>query len=132
MTLEAYAPDLGRARLDLNVSAGRSVSDVTLRLLDEEGERAAAPAGSGGVAITLGENGEQGEVLVVAVAEGSEAERASLAPGDVLVSVDGVHVHSIAEARAHLAGPLIEDVVVERRRGSRSDALCVPREAVHR
>ena len=68
--------------------------------------------------MTLGETGAPVDVVIVSVAEGSEAERAGLSAGDVLVSVDGVAVvHSIAEARGRLAGPLADDALVAVRRG---------------
>jgi S1-C subfamily serine protease len=70
--------------------------------------------------------------VVASVAEGSEAERAGLAPGDVVLAVDGAPVHTMEEARAKMSGPLADDVVVQVRRGDRALALRVTREAVRR
>jgi C-terminal processing protease CtpA/Prc len=93
------------------------------------------PLATGGVAVTLGETAaglEGAEVVIVAVTEGSEAERAGLAPGDVVIEVGGARVKSIADARARLSGPVHDDVVVKVHRTDRILALRVPREAVRR
>ena len=133
VTIEAYAPDVGRGRAEgVHVLAGRTTGDVQVRL-GNEGEKTAEPASSGGVAVTLGElSGDPVQVVLVGVADGSEAERAGLATGDVILEVDGTAVHSIADARGRLSGPLGVDVVVTRLRGEARDAVRVPREAVRR
>jgi hypothetical protein len=133
VTLEGYAPDVGRARLaGVHVSAGRTTSGIVIHL-GADTERTNEPAASGGVAVTLGElSGEPREVVLAAVVDGSEAERAGLAQGDVIVEVDGAPVHTIAEARSRLSGPLAEDVVVARRRGETVESIRVPREPVRR
>jgi hypothetical protein len=133
VSIEAYAPDVGRGRAgSVRVMAGRTTGDVSVRLGDD-GEKSAEPASSGGVAVTLGElSGEPTEVVLAAVADGSEAERAGLATGDVVAAVDGVPVQSMADARARLSGPLGVDVVVTRLRGDVTEAVRVPREAVRR
>ncbi len=135
VTLEAYAPDLGRARQGgVKIVSGRTTLGITLALASDAGDEGPArePAASGNVAVTLGETGAPVDVVLVSVAEGSEAERAGLAAGDVLVSVDGAPVHSIAEARGKLAGPLTDDAVVAVRRGDQTLTLRVTREAVRR
>ena len=71
-------------------------------------------------------------MLLVSVAEASEAERAGLAPGDLLEDVDGVKVSTILEARAKLNGPIGDDVVMKLRRADRTLTLRVPREEVRR
>lgn len=134
-TLEAYAPDYGRARADdVKIVAGRTTVNVTITLTREadDGSASKGPGASGSVAVTLGETDEPVEVVVVSVVEGSEAERAGLAPGDVLATVDGVAVHSMQEARAKLSGPVADDVLVGVRRGDRALTLRVTREAVRR
>jgi hypothetical protein len=132
-TIEAYAPDVGRGRAEgVRVMAGRTTGDVSVRLASE-GEKAVEPASSGGVAVTLGElSGEPVLVVLVGVADGSEAERAGLAKGDVITEVDGTAVRSMVDARARLSGPLGVDVVVTRVRGDVTEAVRVPREAVRR
>jgi C-terminal processing protease CtpA/Prc len=90
------------------------------------------PAASGSVAVTLGETAAPVEVVVVTVVEGSEAERAGLAPGDVVATVDGAAVHSMREARAKLSGPVADDVLVGVERGGKPLTLRVTREAVRR
>jgi protocatechuate 3,4-dioxygenase beta subunit len=135
VTLEAYAPDFGRARQGgVKIVSGRTTIDVTIALAPDSGDEGPTrePGASGNVAVTLGETGAPVDVVLVSVAEGSEAERAGLAAGDVLVSVDGAAVHSITEARARLAGPLTDDALVAVRRGDQALTLRVTREAVRR
>lgn len=135
VALEAYAADVGHAREDgVRVSRGRTTRDVRL-VLYRDGAGAKEPAATGGVAVTLGDTAGGGEppvVVVVAVSEGSEAERAGLAAGDVLLEVSGVKVTTIAEARARLAGPVHDDVLVKVRRGGRVVPLRIAREEVRR
>ena len=135
VTLEAYAPDFGRARQPgVKVVSGRTTVGITLALSPDAAEGAASrePAASGNVAVTLGETAAPVEVVVVSVAEGSEAERAGLAAGDVLVAIDGAAVGSMSEARARLAGPAGDDAMVAARRGDQALMLRVTREAVRR
>jgi C-terminal processing protease CtpA/Prc len=84
------------------------------------------------VAVTLGETGAPTAVVVVSVVEASEAERAGIVPGDVLLEVDGARVTGMQEARAKLSGPIAADVVVAVQRGDRRLTLRVAREAVRR
>jgi hypothetical protein len=131
VTLEAYAPDVGRTRVSgVRIGAGRTTIDLKITL--DKLDKAPDPGASGGVAVTLGETSEPREVVLVAVAEGSEAERAGLAPNDVLLEVDGASVHTIDEARAKLNGPIADDVVLKLRRGERIETIRVGREQVRR
>jgi hypothetical protein len=138
VTLEAYAPDVGRARSEgVRVVAGRIARDVRITLrsdgADGPAERSSgADDAAGGVAVTLGETAEPREVVLVSVVEASEAERAGLVPGDVVVAVDGKDVHTLSEARRRLGGPLGVDVLVKVRHGERTDALRIPREPIRR
>jgi protocatechuate 3,4-dioxygenase beta subunit len=134
VSIEAYAADVGRGRASgVRVRSGRTTRGVVVRLAAEAGERVVESAAGGGVAVTLGEtSGEPPEVVIVAVAVGSEAERAGLAAGDAILTVDGVAVRTIVAARERLSGPLGEDVVVVRRRGDATDAIRVARERVRR
>jgi hypothetical protein len=135
ITVEAYAPDVGRARVDgVKVVSARTTVNVRITLTRDTGEDTASkgPAASGSVAVTLGETGEPVDVVVVSVVPGSEAERAGLAPGDVLTAVDGAAVHTMDEARARLSGPVADDVLVGVTRGDRPLTLRVTREAVRR
>lgn len=131
VTLEAYASGRGRGRAAVRLVAGRTTRDVRL-VLDGEHDAAREPRGAGGVAITLGENSAAREVGVASVVEGSAAERAGLEPGDILVEIAGAAVHTIAEARARLSGPLGDDVVVKLRRRGRLESRRVPREEVRK
>jgi hypothetical protein len=132
VAIEAYAPDLGRARVEgVQVSAGRATTNVRIELQGDQGSPR-EPMATGSVAVTLGQTSAPVEVVVVSVAEGSEAERAGLAPGDVLLSVDDVPVGTIEEARTKLSGPVADDVVVRVRRADQALSLRVTREAVRR
>jgi hypothetical protein len=135
VALEAYAPDVGRGRCEgVKIVAGRTTENVRIVVAPGASEQSAQrePAASGGVAVTLGETGAPTEVLVISVVDGSEAERAGFAPGDVLLAVDGASVHTMDEARAKLTGALADDIVVRVRRGDRTLALHVAREVVRR
>jgi len=130
--LEAYAPDVGRGSAHANVVAGRNATGLSLKLTADAGDD--DPTVSGSVAITLGErgDGDELEIVVVHVAGGSEAERAGLAAGDVVLGVDGHEVADMREARSRLSGPMSVDVVVEVDRGGKVLKLRVGREQVRR
>jgi hypothetical protein len=135
-TVEAFAPDLGRARsAPVTVTSGRVTDRVRIAFgpnaAGDHGSRAESSA-SGGVAVTLGEAGTPPEVVIVSVVERSEAERAGLAPGDVLKEVDGAAVTTMEDARARLSGPLADDVLVRVRRGTDTFLLRVGRDSVRR
>jgi protocatechuate 3,4-dioxygenase beta subunit len=134
LRLEAYAPDVGRAAVDgVRVEAGHPTVGVRIRLQKDEDESSQEPASSGGVAVTLGASSQDSrEVMLADVAQGSEAERAGLVAGDVLLTIDGTPVHSMPEARARLAGPLGDDVVIQFRRGEGIDSVRVAREPVRK
>ncbi len=133
VTLEVYAPDVGRARAEnVRVIAGRSRDTGKIALLRDD-EAVKDSASSGGVAITLGEtSGEPRQVGVVLVAESSEAERLGIAPGDLILELDGATVQGMVEARARLNGPIGDDVVLKLKRGEKVESLRVPREQVRR
>jgi protocatechuate 3,4-dioxygenase beta subunit len=128
-TLAAVSALAGHGRSAVDIRAGRVAERVHIVLAPS-----ATPEtfDDGNVAVTLGERGSGAalEVLVVAVAPSSEAERAGVTAGDVLVAVDGVHPASMDEARRRLAGRLGTDVVLELTRGSGREVLRVAREAV--
>ncbi|HXX69600.1 MAG TPA: carboxypeptidase regulatory-like domain-containing protein [Polyangiaceae bacterium] len=133
VTLEAYAPDFGRTQASVQIVGGRTTDRI--RMLFGQGSNdvpSAEPSSTGSVAVTLGETGAPSEVVVVSVVEGSEAERAGLSPGDVVVTVDGVTVHTMGDARARLSGPAGDDVLMDVRRAGRDITLRVGREAVRR
>ena len=135
LTLEAFSPDLGRARQDTHVFAGEITHEVRFVLRGDATtgpHSAGEPRAAGSVAVTLGETGDPREVVVVAVAEGSEAERAGLAPGDAIVSIEGAAVTTMEDARAKLSGPLGDDVLLTVHRGDHEESLRVAREPVRR
>ncbi len=139
VTLEAYAPGVGRARsVAVTVVSGRTTDGVHLAIARTgDAPDGGEPVGaSGGVAVTLGESGGEpgapAEVVLVSVVEGSEAELAGLAPGDVVLAVDGTPTHIMDDARSRLNGPVADDVLVVVRRGDRTLTLRVAREAVRR
>jgi S1-C subfamily serine protease len=118
VTLEAYAADLGRARVDdVDIRAGRTTGGVKLVLGASESPPR-QPKGTGSLALTLGERGSAGTntVVVVMVPPNGEAELAGIEPGDELLSVNGHRVQTIESAREWLTGPLGEDVLLALRR----------------
>jgi hypothetical protein len=138
VTLEAYAPDVGRAHVDgVKIVAGRTTDRVRITV----GRTASVPSderpadvsgATGTVAVTLGETGAPTEVVIVSVIEASEAERAGLSPGDIVLTVDGAPTQTIEQARTKLSGPILADVVVSVRRGNETLALRVGRESLRR
>jgi hypothetical protein len=132
VSLEAYAPEVGRGRAEnVHIAPNRPTTDVRITL---GGGRAPSEAAGATVAVTLGEAVTNGvrEVVIVLVAPGSEAERAGLEPNDTLVDVDGTPVHTIEEARAKLSGPTGVDAVVTIKRGDATSRVRVGREVVRR
>jgi len=129
--LEAIAAVVGRgASAPVEVRAGSVTDDV--RIVLSIPVRDDDTLGSGGVAITLGERRGGAEVVVVQVAEGSEAERGGIQVGDIVHSVDGHEPASMADARRRLGGPAGTDVVIEVDRDGEPVRLRVAREAVRR
>jgi C-terminal processing protease CtpA/Prc len=136
VVLEAYAPDVGRVRVEaVHVVSGRTNDSVRLTLVRGQ-DSASEPLTTGGVAVTLGETAASGtaapEVVIVSVAEGSEAERAGLMPNDILVDVGGQHVQTMVEARSRLSGPEHVDLLVVVRRSGLRVPVRVSRERVRR
>lgn len=130
VTLYAYAPTLGRGTsAAVEVVPGHDARDTTIRLTSPSGDE--LPTGhTANVAMTLAEQGSN--LTVASVAPGSEAERAGIAAGDVLQSVEGVHPESLTDARARLAGPDGTDVLLEFHRGGNDFKLRLSREPVRR
>lgn len=127
-SIEAYAPDVGRGKAMVTLTSGRT-NEVTITLGGQTSGTESNATGS--VAVTLGVT-DADEVVLLDVVEGSTAERGGLAPGDVLVTIDGQAVHALADARGRLNGPVADDVVLEIRRGGTVSTLRVEREAVRR
>lgn len=134
VTVEAFSREHGRARAQVNVTAGRVTDRVTLVLDGAEADPVEEPLASFGVAITLGERDVEGgtHLIVVLVTPGSEAERGGLLRGDRIVSIDGEAPSSMREARAKLTGPLSDDVIVEIERDDRRQTLRIGREPLER
>ncbi|MCU0690677.1 MAG: carboxypeptidase regulatory-like domain-containing protein [Polyangiaceae bacterium] len=132
VTLEARAPGIGQGKQeDIAVRRERTTARVRIELARSGG--AGGPALSGGLAIALKEAGAAGVgVLVASVAAGSEAERAGVAPGDVVVRIDGVIPGSVNDAKYRLQGPPKREVLLEVQRGKESVTLRVPREQVRK
>lgn len=132
-TLSALAPTVGRGSVaNVQLEPGEERRDLVIVLTQPLGED--GHDWRGGVAVTLGERDTRRgtHVVVVHVAEGSEAERAGLLPGDVLTHVDGVAVSDMAEARQRLGGPAGSDVVLVLLRDGKTVHTRVTREAVSR
>jgi len=131
--IQSVSPRAGRGRTSIDVEAGGSVGDVTVRVRkgpDDDTE----PAATGGVAITFADAAASsgGGLVIAQVAPGSEAERAGIVPGDRLDTIDRERASSIDVAERRLAGPDGTDVVVEVSRRGEHVALRVRREPVRR
>jgi protocatechuate 3,4-dioxygenase beta subunit len=131
VVLEAYAPDVGRGRATSRISKGRATRGVRIAIAPLSETEAHDSTATGGVAVTFDETGASG-ASILSIAEGSEAERAGLQPGDRIVSIDGEPIASPSEARARLNGPVGDDVVLDVARGDVTQKLRVARERVHR
>jgi predicted metalloprotease with PDZ domain len=132
VTLEAYAPDVGRGRTaGVHVAAGRTTDRVRIAIGTPDSDPALETSGTAGVAVSLDDKGALG-IRVASVASGSEAERAGLLTGDRIVAVDGQRVASAKEARARLFGPAGDDVVIEILRAEGTQKLRFSREKLQR
>jgi hypothetical protein len=129
--LEAFSAVSGRGRAAAEVTSGRVTDRVRIELSPSEGDEELADAG---VAVTLGERGARGrgDVVIVSVAESSEAERVGLAAGDIVRSIDGKSVTDMKDARKRLAGRPGTDVLVEVERGGERLTLRLARETLRR
>jgi protocatechuate 3,4-dioxygenase beta subunit len=125
--LEAYAAGVGRGRVrNVTVHSDRTTRDVRIQLTPTEGGE--GPPLGASVAVTLAAQGD--DIVVVHVAAASEAERAGLRAGDVLLAIDDVEPTSLKAARARLGGPQRSDVVLEIARGGQELKLRIARELV--
>jgi protocatechuate 3,4-dioxygenase beta subunit len=130
ITAISSAAGHGSAR-GVEVSSGRTSRGLRIQLAPRGMDQDASLAG-GNVAVGLGERGSAPniEVVVVSVAESSEAERAGVEVGDVIGALDGVRPTSMSDARARLSGPPGSDIVLELSRASTALRLRVLREAI--
>jgi hypothetical protein len=129
VTLEAYAPDVGRGRATgVHVTAGRTTDRVRIALGVTDSDPTLESAAAG-VAVSLDDKGAAG-IRVASVATGSEAEKGGLLAGDRIVAIDGQRVSSTKEARARLFGPAGDDVVIEVLRSQGTQKLRFPRETL--
>ena len=104
------------------IAPGETTRDVRFSLVAEAAGALARACRRGEPrASRSARRGDPPEVVVVAVAEGSEAERAGVAPGDAIVSVGGEPVATMADARAKMSGPLGDDVLLTVRRARPGD-----------
>ncbi len=129
----AYAADVGRGRTrGVRVDSDRPTTGVTIKL--SPGASDDEPASGGSVAVTLGASGsgDSLEVVIVQVADGSEAEHAGLQRGDVITAVDGVPPRSMRDARIRLSGPVGSGVLVDVQRDDKTKRLRLVREQVRR
>lgn len=134
VTLEAYSPDLGRGDLDeVEITAEETTDRVIVVIPEQEYEPPKITA-AGSLAITLAE--QNGEVVILAVPAGSEAEFAGIEPGDIILSIMGQEITSVEQARGLLSGPLGQDITMDVSRlglnGPERVRLRVRRETVRR
>jgi len=113
---------------DVRILTGRETPGVVLHLPRRfDADSAAALEGRRrGVAIEVG--WEHGAPVVERVIAESQAERAGLQPGDVLIAIDGAVPDSADEARRLLRGAPSLGAIIEMQRGEREATLFVPRE----
>jgi hypothetical protein len=132
LTVTSSAAGHGSAR-GVEVSSGRTSRGLRIQLVPQGLDQDTSVA-AGSVAIGLGERGSAPniEVVVVSVAESSEAERAGVEAGDVISALDGVRPTSMSDARARLSGQPGSDIVLELSRASVALRLRVLREAIRR
>lgn len=136
LSFEAYAPGVGRGRLEgIEVSPDRPASDLSITLAGETSD--SDPAAGATVAVTLGQAapgpaGAPHPFTVLHVAEGSDAEQSGVRRGDRLVRIDGTAPSSLEDARAHLSGAAGSNVLVELDRHGNAVALRLLRETVRR
>jgi S1-C subfamily serine protease len=130
--ISAISPVSGRGSTHAEVSAGHGTRALRIQLAPHTID--ADPIALGSVALTLGERGAapQLEVVVVSVADGSEAEHAGVEPGDVIRAVDGASPSSMADARMRLSGQPGTDLVLEVLRAGAPLRFRLLREATRR
>ena len=122
----------GRGTARAEVRSGHTAGGLRIQLSPHGTD--SEPVALGGVAITLGERGVglQLEVVVVSVADGSEAEQAGLEAGDVILGIDGARPNSMSDARLKLSGQPGSDLVLEVSRANTAIRFRVLREAIRR
>ncbi|PKN32193.1 MAG: hypothetical protein CVU63_20025, partial [Deltaproteobacteria bacterium HGW-Deltaproteobacteria-20] len=129
VTLEGYAPGVGRGKEDrIAVRKERTTTRVRIRLEPAGGK--AGPAVVAGVAVTLAAPASGSGALVTGVSSGSEADRAGIRVGDMIVRIDGVVPDDERDAMHRLRGPERQEVVLGIQREQGMVELRVPRERV--
>lgn len=131
VVLTARHPAAGEASPPgaVRIRAGDVAPGVRIRL-PERFDAARAELGEGrqnGVAVTVRDAG--GAVRIATVVAASEAFRAGVRAGDVLVAVDEEPVTSAEQARELLRGAVGVDAVLDLRRGEAERRLLVARES---
>ncbi len=131
-TVDAFSPDRGRGSTTVEVRENRTQSGLRITLRASGGEQ--DPFAPGGVAVMLGERGaaDSLEVVVVSVSDNSEAERAGLQAGDVVLAINDEKPRSMHDARVKLSGPLQSDVVLSVSRSGTVQRLSILREPVRK
>jgi hypothetical protein len=130
--ISAVSSVSGRGNTHVEISSGHTARGLRIQLAPQAAT--SDPVAEGSVAVTLGERGAAPalEVVVVSVADASEAERAGVVAGDVINAIDGVHPSSMADARLALSGQPGSDIVIEVLRAGAPLRFRVPREAIRR
>ncbi len=132
VVISAVSTVSGRGSARAEVSSGHTARGLRIPLTPQAA--ASDPLAEGSVAVTLGERGTAAalDVVIVSVAEASEAERAGVIAGDVISAIDGVHPSSMSEARLALSGQPGTDIVIEVSRAGAPLRFRVPREPFRR
>jgi len=131
-TISAISGVSGRGSARAEVSSGHAARGLRIQLSPHGTD--SEPVAPGNVAVTLGERGAAPalEVVVVSVAEGSEAEHAGIEAGDIVVAIDGARPNSMSDARLKLSGQPGSDLVVEVSRAGSASKFRLLREAIRR
>lgn len=134
LELTAVSSAKGRGSVRLEARAGDELDGIVIELRESDDTEPEAGPHQGGLAVTLGERDDEGgtSVVIVDVSPDSEAERAGLAAGDVLVSLDGHAVRDMREARRGSFGKDGSDVVIGVRRAGQELSFRVRREPLTR
>ncbi|HEY1533843.1 MAG TPA: carboxypeptidase regulatory-like domain-containing protein [Polyangiaceae bacterium] len=135
VTISAVSAVSGRGIAHaVEVSSGHTTRGLRIQLTVQARPTEDESVAAGSVAVTLGERGTAPnvEVVVVNVAEASEAERAGVQAGDVVAALDGARPSSMTDARSRLSGQPGSDLVLEVLRAGATLKFRVLREAVRR
>lgn len=111
VTLEAYAPGIGRGKRDkIDIRKERVTTDVRIEVQPDT--QTNQPAVVASLAVTLAATASGTGALITHVVAGSTADQAGLAPGDLIVTIDGAKPQDERDATQRLTGPERQEVLL--------------------